>query len=313
MRERVVRFGKAGSMFGVLTEPDPSERNAEAPAAIFLNAGLLHRVGACRLHVRVARMVAPMGFASLRFDFSGIGDAEPRKDALAFEQFGVLEAQEAMDYLEKANVAKSFVLIGLCSGADMAFETARADKRVEAIGQLDSYVYPTVMSYAHRYAPRLLNLSTWRNVLTGKTVVGPFVRRLLGAKQSHGVDASVEENIDRGPYERDFPPKQTVAAGLKALADRGVRFFNFFSNDYYYYRGQYRDCFREVKFGDRLRIEFIPGADHLVSGLADQQYVVSAMSDWVRSLRSIDLGTRKGSEPPAMLRGEQSSPTPHTN
>jgi hypothetical protein len=232
-------------------------------------------------------MVAPTGFASLRFDYSGIGDSEPRKDALAFEQFGVLEAQEAMDYLEKANVAKSFVLIGLCSGADMAFETARADKRVEAIGQLDSYVYPTVMSYAHRYAPRLLKLSTWRNVLTGKTVVGPFVRRLLGVKQSNGVDASAEENLDRGPYERDFPPKQTVAAGLKALADRGVRFFNFFSNDYYYYRGQYRDCFREIKFGDRLRIEFIPGADHLVSGLADQQYVVSAMSDWVRSLRSI--------------------------
>ena len=113
------------------------------------------------------------------------------------------------------------------------------------------------------------------------------MRRLLGGKQSNGVDASADEYLDRGPYERDFPPKQTVAAGLKALADRGVRFFNFFSNDYYYYRGQYRDCFREIKFGDRLRIEFIPGADHLVSGLADQQYVVSAMSDWVRSLRSI--------------------------
>ena len=111
------------------------------------------------------------------------------------------------------------------------------------------------------------------------------------------VDASAEENLYRSPYERDFPPKQTVAAGLKALADRGVRFFNFFSNDYYYYRGQYRDCFREIKFGDRLRIEFIPGADHLVSGLADQQYVVSAMSDWVRYLRP-PRRTRDAGTPP---------------
>lgn len=286
MRERIVRFGK-GNTFGILTEPDPSDRNPDAPAVIFLNAGLLHRVGACRLHVRLARLVAPMGFTSLRFDFSGIGDSEPRKDALPFEQFGVLETQEAMDYLEKAKIAKSFALIGLCSGADMAFETARADQRVEAIGQLDSYVYPTVESYARRYAPRLLNRTTWRNVLTGKTVVGPLVRRLLGVPgPANGTgNREEEENLYRSPYERDFPPKETVSAGLKTLASRGVRFFNFFSNDYYYYRGQYRDCFREVDFGNRLRVEFIPGADHLVSDLADQQYVVWAMSDWVRSLR----------------------------
>jgi pimeloyl-ACP methyl ester carboxylesterase len=283
MRERVVRFSKTSNLFGILTEPDPSERKPDLPAVIFLNAGLLHRVGPCRLHVRLARMVAPAGFTSLRFDFSGVGDSEPRKDALAFEQFGVLEAQEAMNYLENAKIAKSFVLVGLCSGADMAFETARADARVEAMGQLDAFVYPTLRSYVHRYAPRLLNAQTWWNVLTGRTLVGPFLRRRLGL-QSKATE-SATENLVQSPYARDFPPRETVATGLKTLVDREVRLFNFFSNDYYYYRAQYRDCFREIDFGARLRVEFIHGADHLISGLADQRYVVWAISDWIRSLR----------------------------
>jgi pimeloyl-ACP methyl ester carboxylesterase len=272
-------------MFGILTEPSPSERNPDAPAVVFLNSGLLHRVGACRLHVRLARMVAPAGFASLRFDFSGVGDSEPRKDALAFEQFGVLEVQEAMDYLESAKIARSFVLVGLCSGADMAFETARVDERVEAIGQLDAYAYPTLRSYLHRYAPSLLRASAWRNVLTGKTLVGPFVRRLLRGRSATDAAESVSEDVVQSPYARDFPPRETVSAGLKTLVDRGVRLFNFFSSSYYHYRDQYRDCFGEVEFGDRLRLEFIPGADHVISMPADQRYVLGAISDWIGSLR----------------------------
>src|SRR5436190_8757987 len=100
MRERAVRLGK-NAMVGVLTEPDPQVRSADAPAVVLLNAGLLHRVGACRLHVRVARALAPAGFTSLRFDFSGMGDSEPRRDGLSFEEAAVREVQEAMDYLEK--------------------------------------------------------------------------------------------------------------------------------------------------------------------------------------------------------------------
>lgn len=299
MRERVVRFSKTSNLFGILTEPDPKERRPDVPAVVFLNSGLLHRVGACRLHVRLARSVAPAGFTSLRFDFSGVGDSEPRKDALAFEQFGVLEAQEAMDYLQNAKIAKSFVLVGLCSGADMAFETARADARVEAVAQLDAFVYPTLRSYVHRYGPRLLNGRTWWNVISGRTLVGPFVRRVLGF-EAKGDAESAAENLVQSPYARAFPPKETVTAGLKTLVDRDVRLFNFFSNDYYYYRGQYRDCFREIQFGDRLRVEFIPGADHLVSDLADQRYVVSAMSDWICSPRP----ARSGAGSPSVTSAE---------
>ena len=289
MRERAIRFGK-NALIGVVTEPDREQRNPEAPAVVFLNAGLLHRVGACRLHVRVARALAPAGFTSLRFDFSGMGDSDPPKDGLPFEEAAVREAREAMDYLEKTQKTRSFVLIGLCSGADMAYETACVDARVEAIGQLDAYVYKTWRYYVHRYGPRMLRAESWANVLRGKSVIGPYVRKLLARGRDHGAaddedDGIGKEHLSISPYARDFPPKEKVSAGLKLLVARGVRLFNFFSNDYYMYRAQYVDCFDDIAFRDQLRLEFIPGADHLVSKLSDQQYLVSALAGWVRSLR----------------------------
>ena len=270
-------------MVGVLTEPDTDQRLADAPAVLFLNAGLLHRVGACRFHVRTARALAPAGFTSLRFDFSGNGDSEPRKDGMSFEQAAVTEAQEAMSYLEKTRGAKSFVLIGLCSGADMAYETALVDPRVEAIGQLDAYVYRTWRFYVYRYGPRLLRVKSWQNLVTRK--VRTVLKQLNGKNGGRGQeDEEDKKNLSISPYAREFPPKEKVAAGLKVLVNRGVRLFNFFSNDYYMYRSQYRDCFNDISFRDQLRLEFIPGADHLVSKLSDQQYLVTAMADWVRSL-----------------------------
>lgn len=285
MRERAIRFGQ-NSMIGVLTEPAPEERIPDAPVVLFLNSGLLHRVGACRFHVRAARALAPRGFTSLRFDFSGVGDSEPRKDALAFEEASVSDVREAMAYLEKNRNARSFVLIGLCSGADMAYETARVDPRVEAIGQLDAYVYRTWRFYLHRYAPRLVKSQTWINVLTGKTVFGPFIRKLLKTRGQGDGEQEADQNLEISPYAREFPPKEVVAAGLKTLVNRGVRFFNFFSGDACKYRAQYLDCFRDVGFGNQLRLEFISASDHLVTKLPDQEYLVGAMTDWVAGLHS---------------------------
>ena len=97
MRERVVRFGAGNGLVGILTEPEPIRSHPDRPAIIFLNSGILHRVGSCRMHVRLAWALAEAGYPSLRFDLSGIGDSDTRKDALAFEQSAPLEIREAMD------------------------------------------------------------------------------------------------------------------------------------------------------------------------------------------------------------------------
>src|SRR3954464_13203392 len=79
LTEEVLQFGEGGRLFGILTLPSVRPRNAhKLPVFVFLSAGLLHRVGPYRLHVRLGRELARMGFTSLRVDLAGTGDSPPR-------------------------------------------------------------------------------------------------------------------------------------------------------------------------------------------------------------------------------------------
>lgn len=273
MRERAVRLGKTASLIGVLAEPrqgkDPSR-----PGIVFLNSGILHHIGACRLHVRLARRLAEAGFTSLRFDLSGIGDSEARKDSLTFEQSAVLEVQEAMSYLTTTKGVRDFILIGLCSGADMAFNVSQVDARVVGVVQLDAYVYRTFGYYVHHYAPRLLSVRVWKN----------WVMRLIG--RSSGYTKGPEPGTDyvRPEYRRRFPPRHVVESGLRTLNDRGVDLLFLFSGgqpDHYNHRRQHARCFRAIDFQGRFQEEYYRDADHLFSGLHHQEIVDDVITTWV--------------------------------
>lgn len=284
MRERAIRFGKSASLVGVLAEPshavDPS-----LPAVILLNSGILHHVGASRLHVQVARHLAGRGHLALRFDFSGIGDSEARKDTLPFVKSAVIEVQEAMDYLATRG-ARTFVLVGLCSGADMAFKVAGVDARVVGLAQLDAFAYRTPGYYLRHYGARLGRLSAW----TG------FVRRKLAkvAPATTAPGASVERDpeSETPEYRRKFPPKAEVERDLRALVDRKVRLMFVFSGgqeEHYNHRGQYATSFRGVPFGRLLRVEYIAAADHLFTGLDHQRAVVAMIGEWLGAGRGAPM------------------------
>jgi hypothetical protein len=151
----------------------------------------------------MARALVKEGMTSLRFDFSGIGDSEPRRDGLIFEQAAVQEIRDAMDLLAHTRGIGRFILAGLCSGADMAFYGAQADERVIAIGQLDPFVYRTRYFYLMRYGPRLTKPTSWMNLVTGRNVIG---RRLRGRTNSTSRDAPTPDMVPT-PYWRAFPPR----------------------------------------------------------------------------------------------------------
>ena len=66
MKENVAIFGQPKSLIGIITEPEDKASTKKMPAFIFLNAGVIHRIGANRLHVRMARELAEMGFCGFR-------------------------------------------------------------------------------------------------------------------------------------------------------------------------------------------------------------------------------------------------------
>ncbi len=271
--ERVVRFGKTASLVGILCEPD-GERAPDAPAIVMLNSGILHRAGASRLYVKFARALAGRGFTSLRFDFSGIGDSEPRRDALRFEESAIVEAREAMDHLEQSRGSRRFVLIGLCSGSDMAHAVALADERVTGIAHLDAYVYRTWKFYLTHYRPRVFNLGVWKNA----------IRLRLRAAGGQAAEPQPPSAVYVAPeYRRVFPPRQEVEEGLRRLIDRGVKMFHFFSGgmeEHVNHESQYTDAFPSVDFRDAVEVMYVRSADHIVTDLGHQSLVVSRIADW---------------------------------
>lgn len=282
MRERALRFGRGGTLIGVLAEP-PGDAPRNGVGVVLLNSGLLHRVGAGRWHVELARSLASRGYPVLRFDFSGIGDSDPRRDGMAFEAAALEETREAMDLLHARGGADAFILVGLCSGADMGYYTALAEPRVVGLVQLDPFVYRTPRYYLQRYGPKLLSWPSWRNVLTGRTYIGPAIRRLL---RQPGANGSGPAEADRviSPYVRAFPPKGEIEAGLDRLAARGVRMYCLFSGgqlDHYNYQGQYHRAFRRVKWNGLLDEVYLPDADHVFSGLPHRRFVLEAVARWL--------------------------------
>lgn len=278
MKERAVRFGASKGLVGLVTEP--TVPRAGAPFVVFLNSGLIHRVGASRLHVTLARALARQGITSLRFDFSGVGDSEARTDTLPFEASAVEETTEAMDYLARSRGAERFVLVGLCSGADAGFYTAQRDARVVGLCQLDPFAYRTPAYWVRFYGPRLVSLSKWREKVTNG------VRRM--ERVLHPAPATVAEggaaDVIPSPYDRAFPPKETVESGLRVLVQRGVRMLVIFTNaleDHYNHEGQYRAAFRHLGVAPLLEERFYPQADHVLSGLDAQERAVREITEWV--------------------------------
>ena len=137
LTEEPLQFGEGGRLFGILTLPSVPPRNAQAlPVFVFLNAGLLHRVGPYRLYVRLVRNLAQMGFSSLRVDLAGRGDS-PERFGLTNQQSVAADYEEIVGVLESRLGRLRLVLGGLCSAADDAIRLARADQRVIGMLLLD--------------------------------------------------------------------------------------------------------------------------------------------------------------------------------
>jgi len=277
-REKAVRFGTSASLVGVMTEARAGTADTDRPAVLFLNSGILHRVGSCRMHVQLARALSAVGFHALRFDYSGIGDSDQRRDSLSFEESAVVETREAMDYLAKTKGVKKFILMGLCSGADMAHETAVADPRVTGLIMLDAWAYKTLAFQVRHYGPKLLELDRWKNSIgiRWRKLRGTYVSHRSALPRGDGVEYEVPK------YVRVFPPRERVAKDLRGFVERGIAMHYIWTGGLveYNHKGQHRGTFSHVKFGDLLVEDHVRDADHILTGLQHQRYVLHQVVAW---------------------------------
>jgi pimeloyl-ACP methyl ester carboxylesterase len=288
LKHRAMLLGERESILAIASEP--AQPDPARPICLMLNAGIIHRVGAHRNAVRIARGLARAGLTTLRVDLSGIGDSPRRRDALGFNASAVADVRELLDHLGRSYDNQRFVLIGLCSGADNAFQSAIVDDRIAGAAFIDGYAYPT---------PEFRLRHITRRVAAQGTLIGA-ARKSLG-KLGDGFIAAGQQRLPQvfgtapaeeaglppavPDYERDFPPRDEVAGQLQMLVERDFRMLWLFTggvSSYFNYPEQVRDSFPEVDFRDRLEVVHVADSNHTATAIASQRKVADAIVSWAR-------------------------------
>jgi hypothetical protein len=270
------QFGAGSRLVGVLTQPEG--QGAPDVAFLLFNAGVIGRVGAHRINVKLARELARRGEVALRFDLSGRGDSRFALEAGQTQEQSVRDLQAAMEHVESSLGIRNFAVIGFCSGAMDAYWTSLVDTRVRAVLMFDGYWYRTRWTTPVRHWKRLVGsqlgaacAAAWRRMqaLTGLARNVAPVKTLFSAGNN--------------------PPRGEFAGAMRQLVGRGVSVLLVYSGsviDYYSYGAQFRQAFHGEPWLDHVRCAYRPDIDHMFLTLDTQSRIIDLVADWVPEVRS---------------------------
>jgi hypothetical protein len=247
LTEEALQFGEGGRLFGILTLPSAPRISRELPVFVFLNAGSLHRVGPGRLHVRLARELARIGFSSLRVDLAGTGDSPPRT-GLTNQESVAADCKEIVSLLDSRLGRLPLVLAGLCSGADNTIRLTPGEPRVIGMVLLDPICFPDAGFGARAAIQKYTNPFRY---------VAGVKRRLKVLKMSREEKTANDESVAYWAI-RDLPTQEQLRAAFVAIRERDGRalsVFTQYARPYYNQAGQlnrilgvdgYRQCCTEL-------------------------------------------------------------------
>jgi pimeloyl-ACP methyl ester carboxylesterase len=286
-RETPLAFGRAHRLFGLLTEPVGA---AAGPVVILLNAGLIHHVGPRRLHVHLARRLAGRGLRVLRVDLSGIGDSESRRDGLSAVDGLLSDVAEAMDALAARLHAREFILFGICSGAKIAFQSAKRDRRVAGTvlidpgdfgGQAQASPASGDSAFVQHYVRHY-----WRSVFSKRF----SVKRALGwftGKANYAYARKVLSTQLRGLLGARREARETregLVADFEVLAARGARSLLLYGDagaSRVFYEMMLQKSFARRADDGRIAVRVLPDTDHNFVTLASQAELLRAVEAYV--------------------------------
>ena len=295
IEEAVVRIGADPELFGIVSAPPAGaiagETASPASAVLLLNAGAVHHVGPCRLHVALARYLAGMGYVVLRLDIGSIGDSEPhtgQKENDVYSAHAVRDIAEAIEYLRHDWGAREVIAAGVCSGAYHAFKAAVAHLPLRAVIPINpltffwkegmSLDFPEhrVAADMMRYRSNVLSPTAWRKLVSGRVdmrglgqvlwrtwrtrLLTPLraLARLLGYPLS-GDLATELIHAARGGTKLHFVFAATDP-GLEILRTHGA------------------STVQRMQSKGRLGIELIEGADHTFTDLATRTALIQRVA-----------------------------------
>jgi len=176
-------FDCAGAyLAGRLHRPDsPSELGL-----LIVVGGPQYRAGSHRQFLYLARAAAQENFATLRFDYRGLGDSGGELKGFADIGDDIRSAIDALQAREPA--IRRVVLWGLCDAATAAAAYAPNDERVAGLVLANPWVYSTAGAAQVRlkryYLRRLITRDFWKKLGSGRVSMRSSVGGLLQSLRS---------------------------------------------------------------------------------------------------------------------------------
>jgi len=282
MLENSIIFGNHKSLVGICTNAEGQDKDISLPAIILLNAGILHRVGPNRFHVKLARKMAEYGFTVLRFDQSGKGDSETSKKGIEFEEQTVCDTRAAMDYLSFVKNIDRFILIGICSGADYTVNVAYRDERVVGIIGINGYYLDnailesmssdiTASIQGRYYRKNLFNIKSWMRFISGKSNI---------CKIWHYVKTKIEHILKKEKQKVLFESDSTILKLLKNYNMPVLLVYSEGSSAWDTFQMVIADQINNLS-GDKPVIKTIDKTDHVFALLESQSNLLDTVYQWV--------------------------------
>jgi alpha-beta hydrolase superfamily lysophospholipase len=293
VRETALRSGPGDSLFGVLSEPAPGpapDRGGET-GIVLLNVGGNHHVGPHRVYVKMARTLAAAGHPVLRLDVGGIGDSPPSPGqpwSNLYDRDSVQDVRAAVDALAQRG-CREILLMGICSGSYLAFQTALADERIGGVvlmnsrllewtpGQAGDSWQNSMQQYAKStdyYRRAMFKPEVWQKFLRGHVNVGLIARRFLAVTA-----ARLQRAFSFGG-ERE----ESLLSRMQRLCARGTSVLMLVSDaddgrDYVEFH--FGAGGRRMRGHPNFRMVYVPDADHTFSRPGNQEHVLPQLLRYV--------------------------------
>ena len=188
--------------------------------------------------------------------------------------------------LSETRGIKTAVLLGLCSGADIALKYGHTDDRIVALVLLDPTIPPTWKFYLNYLGQRATNMRSWQTFLGGRgRIWGDLIIRMIAAT---GVPLIGAQSRLIDPQSR-----RDLEARFKHSLERKLRLLIVFTGGMAEYREQLLDAFPSLDFGNMLTLEYLDDSDHIFTSVKHRerlnQLVLTSLQDMRRAERTGDL------------------------